>query len=204
MKVIKSIDEMLQNFIQTFFVKYKYENRGLMKKFRIDSRLNLELDEEKWCECFLFKACLNRCAQIIIMRILEDRGLIYSKMNRSGIEKWKQLVQNLGSSYHLLFDIGQQDLVADENKKINSIFRKSDYDIFVVDGELANIVIHYSADLNLSDISQEELIGILRKIYSLEQREEWKLEEFYKEAPALTYLLSIEKEDFTFWNRIKG
>lgn len=198
MRVIKSMDEMLQNFIQTFFVKYKYENRGLMKKFRIDSRLNLELDEERWCERFLFKACLNRCAQIIIMRILEDRGLICSKMNRSGIEKWQQLVQNLGSSYHLLFDIGQQDLVADENKKINSIFRKSDYDIFVVDDELANIVIHYSADLNLSDITQEELIGILRKIYSLEQREEWKLEEFYKEAPALTYLISLEKEDFTF------
>lgn len=198
MRGIKLIEEMLQTFIQAFFIKYKYEYRGLMKKFRIDSRLNLELDEERWCEHFLFKACLNRCAQIIIMRILEDRRLIYSKMNRKGIEKWTQLVQNLSDQFQILFEIGQRDLQDDENKVISNIFRKTDYDIFTIDNELANIVVQHSADIDLSDLKREDLVGLLRKIYSLEQREEWKLEEFYKEAPALKYLLSLEKKEFTF------
>ncbi len=198
MRAIELMNEMLQGFIEVFFIKYKYEYRGLMKKFRIDSRLNLELDDEKWCEHFLYKACLNRCSQIVIMRILEDRDLIYSKMNRLGIEKWLQWVKNLGDRFHILFEIAQQDLQADENKVISDIFRKSDYDIFSIDDELANIVVQHVADIDLSDSKREDLIGLLRKIYSLEQREEWKLEEFYRDAPALTYLLNLEKQEFTF------
>lgn len=197
------IEEMLQLFMQSFFVKYQYEYRGVLKKMRIDNRLNMEIDEEKWCESFLYKACLNRCAQILLMRILEDQGLIYSKMNKEGLEKWRKLAKNIATKFDILYHIGLQDLQADENKKIRSIFGKSDYDLLEIDDELAEIVVQYASVIDFSNIQREEIIKFFRKLYSLEGREEWHLENFYKEAPALRYILKLEKEEFLFEKRIK-
>lgn len=193
MDKVKKIYEGIREFRNTFIMKYEYENIGRVRKMRIDSRLNLDIDDEKWRELFLNKSCFNHCAKIIFLRYIEDCGLAYIKMNKMGIEKWNHLVKNISYQLNILYDIAIRDLQEDDNHIICNIFKKSDYDLFKIDEELAKIIIERLSMIDFSELTKEDYILLFEKVFSLEKREEMKLNKFYKDAPALSYMLKLKK-----------
>lgn len=190
-KVQKIYNGMLE-FIQVFIIKYEYENRGILKKMKIDYHLNRELDNEKWCELFLYKSCFNYCAKFILLRYIEDCGLSYMKMNEKGIKKWRCFVKNIYEKFNILYSLAIKDVQEHDNEKIRNIFKKSDYDLFKIDNELAKILCYKFLNIDFSSLNKKEIIYLFQLIYSLEQREEMRLDEFYKDAPALSYMLKLE------------
>ncbi|PAB58957.1 hypothetical protein [Anaeromicrobium sediminis] len=193
MNLVEKIYEGIKEFIDVFITKYEYENRGIIKKIRIDSRLNLNIDEEMWSKLFLYKSCYNYCAKIIMLRYLEDNKLTYVKMNKSGFNKWKEFVKNISERFSLLYDVAIMDLQEDKNNTIRNIFKSSDYDLFRIDDELAGLLYKNFSGIDFSNLEVKELISVFRKIYSLEKREDLNLEKFYKRAPAFFYLLRLEE-----------
>ncbi len=192
----KEIYNHLLEFIQSFFIKYQYENRGLLKKFKIDSRLNMGIEDDKWFELFLHKSCLNHCAKFILLKYLEDNQMIYEKLSAKGIRKWDSFVKNISSDFEMLYEVAIRDLKADPSETIKEIFKNSDYDIFSIDNELAKILVQNFSDFNFAHVNKKDIMQLFRLIYSLEKREEMQLEFFYKEAPALSYILNLEKSEF--------
>lgn len=190
---IQDIIEVLEKFIKTFIIKYEYENIGIIKKFRIDSRKNLEYDEIDWCRLFLKKSCFNYCSKFLLLRVFEDKGKVTSKFNYRGISTWNKLVKNIKHRYDKLYDIAIIDIKNDEEISfLKNIFAESDYDIYQIDKELAEIIVNGLIGIDLKDIANSDLKRIFRKIYPLDAREEFRFHEFYKEAPALDYILSLE------------
>lgn len=190
---IQDIIEVLEKFIKTFIIKYEYENIGIIKKFRIDSRKNLEYDEIDWCRLFLKKSCFNYCSKFLLLRVFEDKGKVTSKFNYRGISTWNKLVKNIKHRYDKLYDIAIIDIKNDEEISfLKNIFAESDYDIYQIDKELAEIIVNGLIGIDLKDVANSDLKRIFRKIYPLDAREEFRFHEFYKEAPALDYILSLE------------
>ena len=185
-------------FMQLFVIKYKYENRGLMKKMKIDSRLNLELDNDKWSSLFLEKSCYNHCAKFVLLKYLEDNRYIIPKINLYGLEKWSKIVKNLKDNYQTLYIISIMDIQVDSNHKIRELFKYSDYDIFEIDNDLAGFLINFYKDIDFSELSRTDIIYLFKQLYSLEMREELALEDFYKAAPALNYILGMENQENVF------
>ncbi|MCT4593355.1 MAG: hypothetical protein N4A57_03660 [Anaeromicrobium sp.] len=195
MNLVEKIYEGIKEFIDLFITKYEYENRGMIKKIRIDSRLNLNIEEEKWSRLFLYKSCYNYCAKIIMLRYLEDNKLTYVKMNKNGFGKWKEFVKNISERFSLLYNVAIMDLQEDKNNKIRNIFKSSEYDLFKVDDELASLLYKKFSEVDFSNLKEKDICSIFRKIYSLEKREELNLEKFYKRAPAFFYLLRLEENE---------
>ncbi len=190
---VQNISEVLERFKKTFMIKYEYENIGIVKKFRIDSRKNLEYEEVKWCKLFLNKACFNYCAKLLLLRVFEDKGKIASKFNKKGIEVWNKLVKNIKDRYDKLYDIAIIDIKNDgEMSFFKHIFAESDYDIYDIDKELADIIVGGLSNIDLKDITDDEIKLIFRKLYPLDIREEYRFNEFYKKAPALEYIFSLK------------
>lgn len=190
---VQHIIEVLEKFKKTFIIKYEYENIGLVKKFRIDSRKNLEYDETKWCKLFLNKACFNYCSKLLLIRVFEDRGKITNKLNTEGIKAWSKLVKNIKDRYDKLYDIAIIDIKSDrEVSFFKHIFEESDYDIYNIDKELADIIVTGLSNLDLKEITDDDLIIIFRKLYPLDEREELRFLDFYKKAPALDYILNLK------------
>lgn len=192
MNNVEYISSVLEKFIKTFIIKYEYCNLGIVKKFRIDSRKNLEYDEAKWCSYFLQKSCLNYCAKFLLLRIFEDSGQITNKLNKKGLKIWNEFVKNIKNRYDILYNLAIVDLRNDnEIKGIKDIFDKTDYDIYEIDKELAEIIINGFLNIDFSRINNEDLKDIFRNIYPLDEREEKKFSEFYVKAPALDYILNL-------------
>jgi hypothetical protein len=190
---IQNIIEILEKFIKIFIIKYEYENIGLIKKFRIDSRKNLEYDEKKWCRLFLKKSCFNYCCKILLLRVFEDKGKVTSKLNSKGIDIWNKLVKNIKHRYDKLYDIAIIDITNDDDISFfKNIFAESDYDIYEIDQELANIIVNELGNIDLIDVSDEDLKLIFRELYPLDEREEYRFSDFYKKAPALDYILKLK------------
>jgi len=189
---VEYITQILKKFIDTFKIKYKYCNIGILKKLRIDSRKNLEYDEEKWCNLFLKKSYLNYCAKIILLKVFEDSGKITCKINQNGINKWNMLVKNIKERYDKLYDLAIIDIKnEDEYNWIAEVFSESDYDIYEIDKELATIIVDDLSKISFSNLTEADIGAIFRIIYPLDDREESKLQEFYQKAPALDYILSL-------------
>ncbi len=190
---IEYIIKVFEKFIETFIIKYEYDKIGIIKKFRIDSRKNLEFDEDKWCKLFLKKSCLNYCAKFLLLRVLEDKGKITSKLNKKGIDIWNKLVKNIKDRYDILYDIAVIDMKNEEEiSGLKNIFLRTDYDIYEIDKELAQIIVDGFSHINFQDVTAEDLKEIFRIIHPLDEREEMKLQDFYHKAPALEYILNLD------------
>lgn len=193
MDKVADIFRGFSEFIQLFIIKYQYENIGLVKKMKIDSRLNLEIEDKRWCKLFLHKSCYNHCAKFIMIKRLEDKGYIYPKINSLGRRKWEDFIKNISKDLDILYFLVIKDLQADSNAAIRNCFKDSDYDIFNIDDELASHLIKYFEPYDFSNLDVDEIKKLFELIYPLEQREDYALSNFYKEAPAFDYLL---KEGF--------
>ncbi|WP_129596063.1 hypothetical protein [Anaerophilus nitritogenes] len=195
MNEVKNIYEGIKEFIQIFIMKYEYENRGILKKMKIDSRLNMELEDEKWARLFIKKSCLNHCAKIVLLRYIEDIEMIIPKLNEKGMNIWRSLSKNLIQKISILYGIALKDLEEDENIIFREIFQKSDYDLFEIDDELASIIYNKFFRIDFSKLTKEDIQILFALMYSLEEREDMRLENFYKKAPALSYVLNIQNRN---------
>lgn len=193
MDKVNRVFKGLVEFIQIFIIKYEYEIRGQLKKMKIDSRLNLEIEDERWCKLFRYKSCYNHCAKFILLKNFEDSGYIPQKISDIGLERWKEFTKNLTFNYSILYSIAIKDLQADQKVELRNAFKESDYDIFTIDNELSDCLINYFSSFDFSELPQNEIIQLFRLIYPLEQREDYDLENFYKRAPAFDYILKWEK-----------
>ncbi len=189
MDKLVSVFKGLSEFILLFTIKYEYENRGLIKKMKIDSRLNLEIDDMRWCKLFLYKSCYNHCAKFILLKRLEDKGYIPPKINKLGKDKWNEFVKNISGDCSFLYSIAIKDLKSDTDTDIKNCFKDSDYDIFDIDNDLAIFLVNYFKEHDFSKFKIEDIKKIFQLIYPLEQREDFNLKNFYKKAPAFDYIL---------------
>lgn len=191
MSVINQIVSELKDFIEFFQVKYKYDQRGILKRYRLKSGLNKQLSDEIWYELFLKKSSYNYCAKILLMRFWEDTGKISSKLNMEGITKWQKLVTNIKKKYGLLYKIAELDIMHSEELK--DIFKKNDYDIYEMDDELSEFIIEKLKKYDFGLFDYETIYNIFNYVYMNDKNAGPNLQYFYKPASAIDYVLSIKK-----------
>lgn len=178
-----------KDFIDFFIMKYKYDNRGVMRKIKFESGLNKQLSEEEWYELFIIKSALNCCAKFLLIKFYEDKGKIACKINRQGLEKWRALVSNIEHQMGVLFDIAEKD--CGRIDELKTAFRESEYDLFKIDDELASYIIDKSINYDFSAYNIKIIYQIFASLYFDEKRTSMNLQLFYKPANAIEYILSF-------------
>ncbi|WP_425446142.1 hypothetical protein [Dethiothermospora halolimnae] len=190
---IKKILADLMEFVEFFKMKYKYDQRGVLKKYRLKYGLNKKLSEDMWCELFTEKSAYNYCAKFLLIKFWEDNNKISSKINIEGLKKWNELVTNINSSYSKLYDISENDIL--ESEEMKEAFRKNDYDIYTIDDELAVFIIDRLKKYDFKGYNYSILYEIFNKLYKKEKRSGINLQYFYKPANAIEYILSLNKSE---------
>lgn len=193
MDVINSIVAELKEFVNFFKMKYKYDQRGVLKRYKIKHGLNKNLTEDMWCELFVEKSAYNYCAKILLIKYCEDNGIISSKLNDKGLENWKYLVTNIYNHYGILYEISESDLIA--SNQFRDIFKRNDYDIYKIDDELGGFIIEKLKKYDFSNYSNEFLKDIFNIIYIEEKNTGVNLQYFYKPAKPIDYILSIKDHE---------
>lgn len=189
--MISRIVSDLKKFVDFFIVKYKYEQRGILKRYRLKSGLNKTLDEELWYSLFIKKAAYNYCAKFLLLKFYEDKGRIASKINKKGLEKWHDLVSNISEHYEKLYGLAEMDMLQVEEMK--NVFRKTDYDIYEIDDELAEFIIEKLKEYDFRELDYQVIVNIFTAIYMSDKEIGPRLQYFYKPANTIDYILDIEK-----------
>ncbi|MTI70509.1 MAG: hypothetical protein FH751_09695 [Firmicutes bacterium] len=192
MLVYKEIIKDLERFVQYFKVKYKYDQRGVLKRLRLKSGLNKQLTEDKWCKLFIEKSAYNYCAKFLIIKLYEDNEKIPCKVNNKGLKKWENLISNLNEQYDKIYEIAQYDIESLEEMKLT--FKKTDYDIFKIDNELAKLIINSMKKYDFKGYDIEVIYDIFNNLYTEEKRFGLNLQYFYKPAKAIEYINSIKEQ----------
>ncbi|EOD00516.1 hypothetical protein [Caldisalinibacter kiritimatiensis] len=193
MKIINKIVSDLKEFVDFFKIKYKYDQRGVLKRYRLKSGLNKKLKDDIWYDLFLEKAAYNYCAKFLLIKFFEDTGRIGSKINKSGLEKWHDLVTNIGAQYGNLYKLAESDMVELEEMRIP--FKKVDYDIYEIDDELAEFMIEKLKEYDFKTFSYQTLYKIFTSMYLNDKRQGPSLQYFYKPANAIEYILDIKNHE---------
>lgn len=192
MDILNSIAIDLCEFIDFFCLKYKYDHRGILKKFRLKSGLNKQLNDETWYCLFLQKSAFNYCAKFLLIKLMEDNDKIACKLNNDGLKKWNSLVSNISGQYGRLYELAELDLL--EAEDIKSAFKQSDYDIYQIDDELAAFFIERLRKYEFKSYTHEMIYQIFNRLYTDEKRVGLNLQYFYKPANAIDYMLSLNKQ----------
>lgn len=181
----------LKEFVQFFIVKYKYDQRGILKRMKLKSGLNKQLNEDVWCKSFIQKTAYNYCAKFLIIKYLEDNMKIPAKINSRGLEKWKNLVSCIDDYYNTILDIAQRDVSRLE--EVKHIFKESDYDIYEIDNELAEFIIKKLEKYDFDSYDFLVINQIFNMLYNDERKIGLNLQYFYKPAKAIDYIMSIKE-----------
>lgn len=187
--MLNNIISDFKDVIDFFIMKYKYDNRGILRKIRLRSGLNNQLSEEEWYELFIAKAALNHCAKFLLIKYWEDNGKINCKINKAGLDKWKALVSNIGHQMGIIFEIAEKDCSKIEELKF--AFNESDYDLYKIDDELASYIIDKSIKYDLRGYPDKIIYQIFLPLYYDEKRTGMNLQLFYKPANSIEYVLSL-------------
>lgn len=187
--MLNSIIRDFKDFIDFFIMKYKYDNRGILRKIRIRSGLNKHLSEDEWYEMFIAKSALNHCAKFLLIKFWEDNGKITSKINSTGLAKWKALVSNIDTRVGILYEIAEKDCGRVEELKF--AFNESEYDLYKIDDELASYIIDKATKYDFNGYTNKILIQIFNPLYYDDKRTSMNLQLFYKPANAIEYVLSL-------------
>ncbi len=184
----------LRKFIEFFKEKYKYDQRGVLKRLRLKSGLNKQLGEDMWCKLFIEKTAFNYCAKFLLIKLYEDNKIIPCKLNTEGLKKWGNLVSSKNGLYNKLYEIAESDILNIDEMK--SIFKESDYDIYKIDNDLAEFMISNLKKYNFTSYNQDMIYNIFNDLYTDEKKYGLNLQYFYKPARAIEYIISLkEKED---------
>ncbi|MBS4537114.1 hypothetical protein GOQ27_01490 [Clostridium sp. D2Q-11] len=178
----------LTEFIDFFIMKYKYENRGIVKKFRMKSGLNKDLSEDKWCQMFITKSAINHCCKILLIKVFEDKNKVLPKLNNEGFEHWSEMVVDLDSQYNNIYNIALKDILT--VAELRRAFKISDYDVYEIDNELASYIINKLLNYEFKNITGNELNNIARLLYLNNQN----IEYFYKPCPAIEFIKGMEEK----------
>ncbi|WIV10658.1 hypothetical protein [Proteiniborus sp. MB09-C3] len=187
--MLKDIVTDFKEFIDFFAMKYKYDNRGILKKFKLRSGLNKQLSEEEWYELFIIKSALNHCAKFLLIKYYEDNEKIASKINKKGLDKWRNLVSNIEQQLGILYEIAEKDCGRIDCLKF--AFNESEFDLYKIDDELATYIIDKSINYDLSGYPDNIIYQIFTPLYYDEKRTSMNLQLFYKPANAIEYVLSL-------------
>lgn len=178
-----------KDFIDFFIMKYKYDNRGVLRKIKLKSGLNRQLSEEEWYELFITKSALNCCAKFLLIKFYEDNEKIACKVNRQGLKKWRALVSNIEQQMGILYDIAEKDCGRIDELKF--AFRESDYDLYKIDDELASYIINKFINYDFNGYDSKKIHSIFVSLYYDEKRISMNLQLFYKPANAIEHILSF-------------
>lgn len=178
-----------RDFIDFFIMKYKYDNRGILRKIKFKSGLNKQLNEEEWYEFFIVKSALNFCAKFLLIKYYEDNGKIACKINSQGLTKWRDLVSNIENEMGLLYEIAEKD--CGRIDELKSAFRESEYDLYEIDNELASYIINKFSRYDFEGYINETIYQIFTSLYFDEKRTCMNLQFFYKPANAIEHILSL-------------
>jgi len=192
MDLIDKIINDLKEFVEFFYTKYKYDNRGILKRYRLKSGLNKQLNEEVWCDLFIIKSAYNYCAKLLLIKLWEDNNKIASKLNKEGLEKWNSLVTNIREDYAKLYEITEEDILSSEEFK--GIFKKSEYDIYKIDNELAALVLEKMNKYSFKGYSYESIYQIFNTLYTDHKRAILNLQYFYNPTETIDFILKVSKE----------
>lgn len=187
--MLNNIIKDFKDFIDFFIMKYKYDNRGILRKIRIKSGLNNHLSEDEWYDLFIAKSALNHCAKFILIKYWEDNEKITSKINNSGLAKWKALVSNIENQMGILYEIAEKD--CGRTDELKSAFNESEYDLYKIDDELASYIIDKSTKYDLNGYTKKIILQIFIPLYYDDKRTSMNLQLFYKPANAIEYVLSL-------------
>lgn len=185
---VEDLFKDLTEFIDFFIMKYKYENRGIIKKFRIKSGLNKDLNEDEWCDKFINKSAVNHCCKILLMKIFEDKNKVLPKLNDKGFQHWSEMVVDIENQYNNIYKIALKDILT--ISELRRAFKMSDYDIYEIDNELASYIINKLLKYNFKYITIYDLHNIVNLLYSRDKH----LEYFYKPSPSVDFVLSLEEK----------
>jgi len=190
MDVVNKIISDLIEFVEFFKIKYKYDQRGVLKRFRLNSGLNKHLDEENWCDLFIIKSAYNYCAKLLLIKLWEDNKKIACKLNKEGLEEWNKLVTNIPHYYGKLYEIAELDMLESEDMK--NVFKQTDYDIYKMDDELSEFIIDRLKAYDFNTFSYKEIYQIYNSLYTDEKRFDLNLQYFYKPAKPIDFILSMK------------
>lgn len=174
-------------------MKYKYDQRGVLKRYRLKFGLNKKLSEDVWCGLFVEKSAYNYCAKLLLIKYWEDNEKISSKINEKGLIKWKNLVSNIENYFSTLYKISEIDMM--ESEEMKDVFRTSDYDIFEIDDELAGFIIDKLKKYDFKNYDYGVLYNTFNKFYVEEKNSGLNLQYFYKPAKAIDYILALKNEE---------
>ncbi|MTI49354.1 MAG: hypothetical protein FH761_16090 [Firmicutes bacterium] len=193
MDLIRNMISDLTEFINFFKMKYKYDQRGVLKRYRLKFGLNKKLTEDVWCDLFVEKSAYNYCAKLLLIKYWEDNGKISSKINKDGLLKWNNLVTNIENYYSTLYKISEIDMM--ECQEMKDIFKESDYDIFEIDDELAGFAIGKLKEYSFKGYKYDLLFNIFNRFYVDEKSSGVNLQYFYKPAKAIDYVLTLKSNE---------
>lgn len=193
MKFIGDIISDFTEFVNFFKMKYKYDQRGVLKRYKLKFGLNKKLSEDMWCDLFVEKSAYNYCAKLLIIKYWEDNGRILSKLNNKGLEKWRNLVDNIENYFNLLYQLAEIDMK--ESLEMKEIFKESDFDVFKLDDELAGFIIGKLKQYDFHECDYKVLFDILNKLYVEEQKSGINLQYFYKPSNPIDHVLSIKDDE---------
>jgi len=193
MKFISDIISDFTEFVNFFKMKYKYEQRGVLKRYKLKFGLNKKLTEDIWCNHFVEKSAYNYCAKLLIIKYWEDNNRILSKLNSIGLEKWRNLVENIENYFSLLYQIAEKDMR--ESPEMKEIFKESDYDIFKLDDELTGFIIERLKEYDFYGYDYKVLFDVFNKLYVDEKKSGVNLQYFYKPSKPIEYVLTIKNDE---------
>ncbi|WP_130806594.1 hypothetical protein [Senegalia massiliensis] len=180
----------LREFIDFFIMKYKYENIGIIRKIRAKSGLNKDISEERWYELFISKSAINHCLKILLIKIFEDKNKVLPKLNTEGFKHWSKMVVDIENQYNNIYKMALKDILT--ISELRKAFKKSDYDVYVIDNELASYIINKLLKYDFDKITVQDVYRIIQILYN----EHGELKYFYKPSPAVDFINElIEKKE---------
>lgn len=185
---IEDLLKDLTDFIDFFIMKYKYENLGIVRKLRMKSGLNKNLDEDKWCEMFIKKSAISHCCKILLIKIFEDKNKVLPKLNDKGFKHWSEMVVDIENQYNNIYNIALKDILT--VSELKKAFKVSDYDVYEIDNELASYIINKLLKYDFKHIKVYELHKIINLLYL----KNGNLGYFYKPSPTVEFIMSIEEK----------
>lgn len=178
----------LREFIDFFIMKYKYENIGVIRKIRAKSGLNTDLSEEKWYELFIAKSAINHCLKILLIKIFEDKNKVLPKLNTEGFKHWSKMVVDIENQYNNIYKIALKDILT--VSELRKAFKMSDYDVYVIDNELASYIINKLLKYDFDKITVENIYFLIENLYNAHG----ELRYFYKPSPSVEFINELKEK----------
>lgn len=177
-------DRLFRDLYDQFQVRYERD-----EKFRatIDSwadRVNMKLDDPHLINKLCLEGAYTLINRALFLRICEDKGHIKTKLNKAGLEKWKQMVEKPSRLLGLAFAE-----IADRFEGLYSapLFDDIKYEDIKWDEADIDFILHTLSQHDFGEITKDILGQAYEQHISKEERKE--LGQFYTPDFIIGYIL---------------